>query len=294
MLIQEVCQRCSLTKKALNYYEEKGLVHPQVLGNGYRDYSESDLATLKEIAVLRQCSISIGDIAEILTSGNKGAMLEKCSYLIGLGMERMSKVRQCLDHLIGNYDIEQEFEYLQETMEETYTIKERIVFAFPGGYGLLLALHFGRFLDITIDTDQKRTAFDAIIRYLDRVELYLTPELSTLLEDLVGQTITTADLERRTNDQMSQVLADPASYLQQNHGEIDKYLAYKMSEEFKTSPAGKLQQALLEFQKQSGYQENFLENIKAISPAYAQYMSQLAEANEQFYDRFPESRSLYE
>ena len=30
MLINEVCKRCGLTKKAIEYYEEQGLTHPQI------------------------------------------------------------------------------------------------------------------------------------------------------------------------------------------------------------------------------------------------------------------------
>ena len=30
MLINEVCKRCGLTKKAIEYYEEQGLTRPQL------------------------------------------------------------------------------------------------------------------------------------------------------------------------------------------------------------------------------------------------------------------------
>lgn len=30
MLINEVCKRCGLTKKAIEYYEEQGLTRPQI------------------------------------------------------------------------------------------------------------------------------------------------------------------------------------------------------------------------------------------------------------------------
>ncbi|GIP31587.1 MerR family transcriptional regulator [Paenibacillus sp. J2TS4] len=56
MLIHEVCKKCSLTKKAIEYYEKQGLVHPEVGGNGYRNYSDKDLSLLKEISVLRRTS----------------------------------------------------------------------------------------------------------------------------------------------------------------------------------------------------------------------------------------------
>ena len=36
MLINEVCKKCSLTKKAIEYYIEQGLVIPAIQENGYR------------------------------------------------------------------------------------------------------------------------------------------------------------------------------------------------------------------------------------------------------------------
>ena len=43
MLVNEVCKKCSLTKKAIEYYVEQGLVSPQIQENGYRVFSEEDV-----------------------------------------------------------------------------------------------------------------------------------------------------------------------------------------------------------------------------------------------------------
>ena len=59
MLINEVCKRCGLTKKTIEYYEEQGLTHPQIMGNGYRVISEDDVIQLNKIAVLRGLGISV-------------------------------------------------------------------------------------------------------------------------------------------------------------------------------------------------------------------------------------------
>ena len=40
MLINEVCILTGLTKKAISYYEKKGLMKPRKSENGYREYSE--------------------------------------------------------------------------------------------------------------------------------------------------------------------------------------------------------------------------------------------------------------
>ena len=149
MLIKEVCEKCNLTKKAIEYYKSKNLIHPQILENGYRDYSSSDIFTLKEISVLRKCGISISDIAEILSSSNKPAALSKCKYITEIRMQRLNDIKKRMDSLIADYDVNREFDYLQ-THDDLYTIKEKFVFAFPGNYGLYMSMHFGRFLNGTI------------------------------------------------------------------------------------------------------------------------------------------------
>ena len=74
MLINEVCKKCKLTKKAIEYYEEQRLIQPQVLENGYRDFSDSEIEQLKKIAVLRKLGLSVSDIQTVLNGKNKTAL----------------------------------------------------------------------------------------------------------------------------------------------------------------------------------------------------------------------------
>ena len=53
----------ALQKKAIEYYEEQGLTHPQIMGNGYRVFSEDDVIRLNKIAVLRGLGISVSAIS---------------------------------------------------------------------------------------------------------------------------------------------------------------------------------------------------------------------------------------
>lgn len=59
MLINEVCKECNLTKKAVEYYAEQGLIQPRITENGYRQFSETDALKLKRIAVLRGLGFSV-------------------------------------------------------------------------------------------------------------------------------------------------------------------------------------------------------------------------------------------
>lgn len=260
MQMKEVCRRCGLTKKAVEYYEARGLIAPSVRENGYRDYSQEDLRTLKEIAVLRQCGVGVPEIGEILAAEDPRAALEKWKTLADLRAKRMENIRACVDGLIQTYDVEGAFRLLQEREEDLLTVRERMILAFPGNYGLLLSLHFGRFLEGRVDTEEKRRAYDALIGYLDRVELHMTPELSDFLEETFRSfngRMRVGDLERQTQERLGELLEDPEGYVEQNREELEEYIAFRASEAFQNSPAGRLGQLLLEFQQRSGYQEIF-------------------------------------
>lgn len=66
MLRKEIQHKTGLTRKAIEYYEEKGLIYPQKSENGYRDYSEQDLETLIKVSLFRKIGLSISEIKKCL------------------------------------------------------------------------------------------------------------------------------------------------------------------------------------------------------------------------------------
>lgn len=294
MLIKEVCTKCGLTKKALEYYEKKGLITPVLLKNGYRDYQEQTIAVLKEISVLRHCGIGIAEIKTILSSPDKAAEIEKYSYLNSLKIQRLNTTVKCMERLIEDYDINREFTYLQYQEEELFTLKEKIVLAFPGNYGLFLSLHFGRFLNERIDTEEKKKAYASILEFLDNADLYFSPVLSEYLRTAFAESLKAGaiQLETQYHQHLSEVFADTEDYLERNRTIIEKYAAYRLSEEFNLSFAGEIQKQILEFQKNSGYQEHFIHNMKILSKSYAAYLEKLETLNEKFISRYPQLRQI--
>ena len=66
MKINEVETRVGITKKNIRFYEEKGLLNPERNSeNGYREYSDEDVAMLQKIKLLRQLSIPIEEILKL-------------------------------------------------------------------------------------------------------------------------------------------------------------------------------------------------------------------------------------
>lgn len=66
MLLNEIANEVGMTKRAIKYYEEKGLLSVNKSNNGYRDYSVNDVDTLKRISVYRKLGVSVKDIKSLL------------------------------------------------------------------------------------------------------------------------------------------------------------------------------------------------------------------------------------
>ena len=68
MKIKEVCARTGLSERAVRFYEERGLLRPETIesnGRDYRQYSEGDIARLREIAALRGTGFSIEQLQNL-------------------------------------------------------------------------------------------------------------------------------------------------------------------------------------------------------------------------------------
>lgn len=66
MKINDVEKQLGITKANIRFYEKEGLLSPGRSENGYRDYSEADIARLKEIVIYRKLGIPVQQIADIL------------------------------------------------------------------------------------------------------------------------------------------------------------------------------------------------------------------------------------
>ena len=67
MNIQELEKRTGITKQNIRFYERKELLSPKRnASNNYREYTEEDVRTLKEIRMFRKLDVSIEDIRETL------------------------------------------------------------------------------------------------------------------------------------------------------------------------------------------------------------------------------------
>ncbi len=293
MLIKDVCQECRLTKKAIEYYEKQGLIKPEILENGYRNYDDKDLAVLKEVSILRKLGVSISDIKTILKSNNKAVALLKCKYILELKLQKTNEQHNCIERLISNYDINREFKIVQNSIDELFTIKERLIQAFPGTYGMYLCIHFGKFLNEKIDSVEKENAYYKIINFLDNIDNFQIPkELEEYMENCFP-IMQKADMEKFDSDIVNSV-NDVESYIESNKETLEEYIKFRTSDEFKDTHVYKIQQLLLKFHQSSGYYDVFIPNLKILSDSYVEYIKKLEAANKIFLEKYPQTKNLYD
>ncbi|MDE6658758.1 MAG: MerR family transcriptional regulator, partial [Eubacterium sp.] len=68
MKIQELENELNISRANIRFYEKEGLLNPARKENGYRDYSNEDIAVLKKIIVYRKLGISVTDIKKIFSN----------------------------------------------------------------------------------------------------------------------------------------------------------------------------------------------------------------------------------
>jgi len=70
MNIKGVSEKTNLTKRAIKYYEDEGLINSiKDSDNNYREYSEKDIIKLNLIGTLRAVDISIIEIKDVIEGG---------------------------------------------------------------------------------------------------------------------------------------------------------------------------------------------------------------------------------
>lgn len=289
MLIKEVCSLTNLTKKAIEYYEEHKLIEAKILNNGYRDFNDKDIETLKKISMLRKLGIGVEDIKVVLQENNFDS-LNKIILKRELGIEREKEKQKLLNKLTSGSDWAEIKEGIM-VIEKNETILEKLMDSFPGYYGRFICLHFSRFLNEPILTKEQEEAYDDIVKFLDNVPALEFPE--KLQEFLIENTkhINTINI-REMNESTKKSIENPDKFLKENKEMLEEYLRYKQSEEYKQSPVYKIQELMKEFYSTSGYYDIFIPAMKRLSRGYGEYYKQLEIANEKLLKQYPEIENL--
>lgn len=281
MLLHEVCQKCGLTKKAIEYYEKQQLIQPRLFENGYRDFSESDVERLQKIAVLRRLGFSVPDIQDVLDGR---VSLYDMSTRKALEAEALKTKQTLAQELAKNQDWE-EIRTRLDALEKKQSIIERLVNGFPGYYGKYVSMHFAFYLQEPISTAEQQEAFESIIAFLDRVDFKIPADLQDYFDEA------TKDFDesfmRKLSEGMNRAIQAPEAYIAENQEALAGYWAFRQSDEYRQSQAYKLREFLETFNSTSGYYDTFIPAMKRLSPAYRQYHEAMEKANQVFAKKYP-------
>ena len=278
MLINEVCKQSGLTKKAVAYYVEQGLIYPASAENGYRLFSEDDAARLSKVAILRELGLSVTEIKTVLAEDCFSRMQDVYEKK-ALELAEMQTKQQLLRELMETMD----WAYIREQLtqlERKQLILTRLLERFPGYYGKFICLHFAPYLNEPITTQEQQDAFETILAFLDRVNITIPEDLRDYLEEATNA-MDTAMMEK-INDNMTAALQNPAQYLEEHKDMLQQYEAVKSSAAYKSTPAYKLQALLAQLNHENGYNDIFIPAMRRLSSSYRTYSEKLANANALF------------
>ena len=113
--VNQLAEELGITPRALRFYEVKGLLSPNRVGNN-RVYTERDRARLKLILRGKRLGFSLAEIREYLDL-----------YTVDGGVEQLKVLQKRIDARLK--DLEQQREDLEATVEELKEIESQVLAA---------------------------------------------------------------------------------------------------------------------------------------------------------------------
>jgi DNA-binding transcriptional MerR regulator len=100
MQISELAQKTGVSLRSLRYYEEKNLLNPIRLENGYRQYREIDIKQIQLIQLYLSMGLSTTEIADLFNCTAQGERKEACIQNgIKVGEQKISEIRDQIEVL---------------------------------------------------------------------------------------------------------------------------------------------------------------------------------------------------
>lgn len=283
MLINEASKKTNLTKKAIQYYIDMDLIFPQFLENGYRDFKSEDIDSLRKIAVLRKLGIGITQIKKIIKS-NSLESLKKIAIKKELNLKREESKNQLLNELISGSTYS-DINLKLNSLEVNETITNKLLDSFPGCFGQFICFHFSTFLNMQIKTEKQQQAYNEIINFLDEMNPIIIPlDLKKYLDEINDSY--DAETIKLVVEKSQKNIENYEEFISNNKKKIEEYLSYKETEEFKQSPAYKIQTLFKKFNQTNGYYKIFIPAMKNLSDSYNEYSKKIEESNAKFIKQF--------
>lgn len=254
MYIHEVCKLTGLTKKAIEYYQLKGLVSP----------------------MLRQLELTTDEIKQVLESPDRKIALSKIKQTKELHAKARLTRLELMEQLIHDGDIASINEQLELLNQQT-TIREKLMAAFPGFFGRYLSFHFGPFLNEPIKTEEQSILYETVLDYLDQLEPFTIPEELQSMLDEADLSISAEQIEGMISE-IQGAYNDMESFREKHKDAMTRYAEFKKTREYNESVMARLMEWYRGFGETSGYNDVFIPALRKLSPAYDEYYRKMLES----------------
>lgn len=302
MTISEVMKETGLTKRAIRYYEEEGLINPSInTENSYRDYHSEDIDKLIKISLLRQIGLSIDNIKELINSpASINDVLKLHLDKIDKGIKDLEKSKNLINEIIGNNKIDSSHDFMEklktlrgnielEDKNKFGYIRRQLLKIFPGPFGKMLILHSSPFLNDPVDDENKEKAWIEIVKYLDEAEPFNYPlEFYNNSEDFSDDVLEKITAENNKEIQ-SLINYTPQELEEYKIKVMDSIKSMNENKAFVES-LQKMFKSSLDFKNRlqtNGYYDRFVKNLRILSSDYDKYQRIIEKLNDElglYYD----------
>ena len=278
MRLNEVIKQVDLSKRAIKFYEEKGLLKTKRDSNGYRNYTDKDISLLKEISSYRKMGIGLSDIKKILNDKSvlKQILIEKKKE-ITISQNEL----EALEKFIENNNIEELYDSV-----DYKTLADAIQNSIPGFYGYYFLNHFLPYLQIRIQTKEQQEAYNRFIEFWDNTNIripFLMKLNSWILFKLNSKKSLIVQIEQ-IDSQIKEMLNPTEEEYEKLKKKVNDGYKLKNSIFYKYSLIGISQRKFMKELQNKGYNDIFIPSMIALSPKYKEYHNALMAINKRICD----------
>lgn len=278
MRLNEVIKQVDLSKRAIKFYEEKGLLKTKRDSNGYRNYTDKDISLLKEISSYRKMGIGLSDIKRILNDKSvlKQILIEKKKE-ITISQNEL----EALEKFIENNNIEELYDSV-----DYKTLADAIQNSIPGFYGYYFLNHFLPYLQIRIQTKEQQEAYNRLIEFWDNTNIripFLMKLNSWILFKLNSKKSLIVQIEQ-IDSQIKEMLNPTEEEYEKLKKKVNDGYKLKNSIFYKYSLIGISQRKFMKELQNKGYNDIFIPSMIALSPKYKEYHNALMAINKRICD----------
>lgn len=277
MKSSEIQKKTGLTRKAIEYYEEKGLIKPCRDENNYRIYNNNDLEKLKKIYMYKRFGLDVVEIRDILQNKDMAMnAIRKIEIKSDMESEKLKLFKEFLAVDKNNVHGIKNIENKLKTIEMKDSIYEKLCTIFPGYFGQMIFLNYTFFMDDIVDDYD---AFEKYIDFIDSLPQINFTEDEILYIESTANGIDMSFMESVAKEKYYSVKNFDKWY-DENIDIITQYLDYKSSEEYLNSPIYNIEKKIRNYMDMNNYYEIAIPLIRRFSRKYDAYYKDMLDANE--------------